>query len=120
VIVLASIAVRSRRNVLAVVLAVGGVYLVTDLRFAGQPIGLLFATLNAILFAGYIILGHRVASSNHIKGIDGPGLSMLIAAIVALPVGITEAFPPSAIRSHSLPGLASGCARPLSRTSSTN
>jgi len=93
VIVLAPIAVRSRRNVLAVVLAVGGVYLVTDLRFAGQPIGLLFAALNAILFAGYIILGHRVASSNHIKGIDGLRLSMLIAAVVALPIGITEALP---------------------------
>ena len=54
---------RSSRNVVALALAVVGVYLLTDVRFAGEPIGFLFAFANAGLFALYIVLGHRVAAA---------------------------------------------------------
>jgi inner membrane transporter RhtA len=46
-----------------------------------------------VLFAGYIVLGHRVARSGDVSGIDGLALSMLIAAVVALPLGVTDATP---------------------------
>ncbi len=51
VIALAAAGARSQRNLLALGLSVGGVYLLTDVRFAGQPLGILFAFANAILFS---------------------------------------------------------------------
>ncbi|WP_326807614.1 hypothetical protein OHB04_15140 [Streptomyces sp. NBC_01775] len=44
VIALATVAVRSMRNLLALVTAVAGVYLLTDVHLAVEPLGLLFAT----------------------------------------------------------------------------
>ena len=93
VIVLAAVAARTRRNVLALVLAVTAVYLLTDVRLVVAPIGVVFAAANAVLFALYIVLGHRVANSDQVKGIDGLALAMLIAAAVALPIGATYAVP---------------------------
>ncbi len=93
VIVLAALAARTKRNVAALVLAVVGVYLLTDVRLVAEPIGMAFAAANAVLFAAYIVLGHRVARNEQLPGIDGLALSMLIAAVVALPVGITDAVP---------------------------
>lgn len=93
VIALAALAARTRRNGLALLLAVGGVYLLTDVRLVAEPLGLAFAAANALLFALYIVLGHRVAQSEAVSGIDGLGLSMLIAAAVALPIGVWDAAP---------------------------
>lgn len=93
VIVLAALATRTRRNILALVCAVAGVYLLTDVRLVAEPMGIAFAAANAVLFAFYIVLGHRVARSEQVPGIDGLGLSMLIAATIALPIGITDAAP---------------------------
>jgi inner membrane transporter RhtA len=93
VIVLAAFAARTRRNVAALVAAVGGVYLLTDVRLVAEPLGFAFAVGNAVLFALYIVLGHRVARSGQVAGIDGLALSMLIAAVIALPIGIGQAAP---------------------------
>lgn len=87
VIALAAVAARTRRNGLALVLAVVGVYLLTDVRLIIEPVGVAFAAANALLFAAYIVLGHRVATSAEVKGLDGLALSMLIAAAVAAPIG---------------------------------
>jgi inner membrane transporter RhtA len=43
---LAALGARSRRNLLALALAIGGVYLLTDVRLAGEPIGFAFAFAN--------------------------------------------------------------------------
>lgn len=93
VIALAAFAARTRRNLLALVCAVGGVYLLTDVRLVAEPLGIAFAAANAVLFAAYIVLGHRVAHSRHLHGIDGLALSMLLAAVIALPIGIWDAAP---------------------------
>ena len=93
VVVLAAIGTRSGRNLLALVLAVAGVYLLSDVRLVAEPLGFAFATANAVLFALYIILGHRVAQSPEVRGIDGLALSMLLAAVVALPIGVLDAAP---------------------------
>ena len=93
VIALAALAARGRRNALALVLAVGGVYLLTDVRLVAEPVGVAFAVANAVLFALYIVLAHRVAQSEQVQGIDGLALAMLIAAVVALPIGIWDAAP---------------------------
>ena len=92
-IALAAVAVRSRRNAAALTLAVGGVYLLTDAVLVVEPVGIALAVANALLFAAYIVLGHRVASSARLSGIDGLATAMLIAAAVALPIGAWDAAP---------------------------
>ena len=59
--VVAAAGMRTRRNQLALLLVVLGVYLVTGVRLHGQPIGFAFAFANAALFEVYVVLGHRVA-----------------------------------------------------------
>ena len=87
---LAAIGVRSPRNVFALIVAVIGVYILTDVRLAVAPLGYVFAFANCALFILYIILGHRISGDG---GIDRLGLSMLFAAMFALPIGIREAAP---------------------------
>ena len=93
VIAVAAIGTRTGRNTVALLLAVGGVYLLSDVRLVAEPLGFVFAAANALLFALYIVLGHRVARSPAVRGIDGLALSMIIAAVVALPIGIGQAAP---------------------------
>jgi inner membrane transporter RhtA len=90
VIVLAALGARTPRNVAALALAVPGVYLLTDVQLAGEPLGVVFAFANAVLFALYIVLGHRVAQSG---GIDGLAASMLIATVVVTPLAGWAAVP---------------------------
>jgi inner membrane transporter RhtA len=93
VIALAALGAGTGRNVAALAVAVGGVYLLTDVRLAAEPLGIAFAVANAGLFSLYLVLGHRVARSPAVRGIDGLALAMLIAAILALPLGVTGAGP---------------------------
>src|SRR2546421_7993679 len=53
VIALAAIGARTPRNAGALALAVPGVYLITGVHVAGEPLGLVFAFANAFLFAPY-------------------------------------------------------------------
>jgi inner membrane transporter RhtA len=87
VVALGALGARSVRNGAALFLAVTGVYLITDVRIAGDPLGFGFAFANALLFALYIVLGHRVASQGAGAGIDGLAAAMLVAAVVATPLG---------------------------------
>ena len=94
VVALAAAGARTAGNLLALAGAVGGVYLVTDVRLGGEPAGIGFAFANALLFAAYIVLGHRVASrAGASAGIDGLAMAMLIAAAVATPIGGWQALP---------------------------
>jgi inner membrane transporter RhtA len=93
VIVLAALGARTPRNVLALGLAVPGVYLLTNVQFDGEPLGVVFAFANAVLFALYIVLGHRVAQRGAGGGIDGLAASMLIALIVVTPLAGWAAAP---------------------------
>jgi len=90
---LAALGMRSRRNFTALALAVAGVYLLTDVRFAGQPLGFGFAFADCALFVLYIILGHRIAADGGAAGIDRLGFAMLVAMLVAFPIGIRQAVP---------------------------
>ncbi len=88
---LAAIGLRSGRNVGALGFAVVGVFVLTDVRFAAETIGILLAFANCALFVLYIVLGHRVAS--RAGNIDRLGAAMLIAMVVALPIGFADAAP---------------------------
>lgn len=91
-IALAAAGVRSKRNFGALALAAAGVYVLTDVRFAGQPLGFAFAFADCALFVLYIILGHRIAADGGTAGIDRLGFAMLVAMVVALPFGIRQAM----------------------------
>jgi inner membrane transporter RhtA len=93
VIALAALGARTARNVGALLLAVGGVYLLTDVQFVAEPLGIAFAFANAALFSAYIVLAHRASRYEGMSGIDGLGASMLIAAVVITPLGGWEALP---------------------------
>lgn len=95
VIGLAAVGARTRRNVLALCLAVSGVLVLTDIRLAGEPLGFVFAFTNSALFVLYVVLGHRAANAGTRRqpdGIDRLGAAMLIAALVATPAGIGQAW----------------------------
>jgi len=93
VIALAAVGSRSVRNAVALALAVGGVYLLTDVRLEGEPLGVAVAFANAGLFAVYIVLAHRLAQRRSVGGIDGLGAAMLVAAVVVTPIAAWEAAP---------------------------
>lgn len=94
VVVLAAFGARTPRNLAALVAAVGGVYVLTGVRLAGEPLGLLFAFANAVLFAAYIVLAHRTARNPHsISGIDGLAAAMLTACVFVAPVAAWQAVP---------------------------
>jgi inner membrane transporter RhtA len=87
VIVLAALGVRTLRNGVALALAVPGVYILTDVHLATEPVGIVFAFANAALFALYIVLAHRVSRNRSLDRIDGLAAAMLLAAVVITPIG---------------------------------
>ena len=93
VIALAAAGVRGARNGLALALAMPGVYLLTGIRLAGEPLGVALAFGNALLFALYIVLAHRVSRQRGLGRIDGLAASMLVAAVVVTPLGGWDAAP---------------------------
>jgi inner membrane transporter RhtA len=93
VIALAAVGMRTARNAVALVSAVAGVYLLTDVRIEGEPVGVAFAFANAALFALYIVLAHRVARAQSMSGIDGLGAAMLVATVAITPIGAWSAAP---------------------------
>jgi inner membrane transporter RhtA len=87
VIALAAIGARTPRNAAALIAAVAGVYLLTDVVLIADPLGIAFAFANAGLFALYIVLAHRVAGRAGLSGVDGLGVAMLVAAVAITPLG---------------------------------
>lgn len=83
---------RTLRNAVALLLAALGVFLLIDIKWSTDPVGLLWSGLNAALFVGYIVLGHRVAQAGARSGVERLGAAMAIALFVVLPIGLTEAF----------------------------
>jgi inner membrane transporter RhtA len=92
---LAAAGVRTRRNLLALLLAVGGALVLTQVRFGGAPLGFAFAFLNCAGFVLYVVLGHRVATTGGgiFGGIDQLGAAMLVAAVVVTPFTAWAAAP---------------------------
>lgn len=83
--------VRTCRNALALLSAAIGVFVLIDVRWATDPQGLAWAVLNALMFAAYIILGHRASRKGASGGVRQLGASMAIALVVLMPVGFAEA-----------------------------
>ncbi len=91
---------RSLRNLLALALAISGVVVLIDIKWSSDLEGLMWATLNAALFVGYIVLGHRAAQEGASGGVERLGAAMAIALVILMPIGFIEAS-----RVFSMPGL---------------
>src|SRR5712691_1642694 len=92
-ITLAAVGARTRRNIVALLLAAGGGWILTDIRFGGQPLGFVFAFANCAFFMLYVVLGHRIAQDGGTAGIDRLGAAMLIALLAITPIGFSGALP---------------------------
>ena len=93
-IVLALVGTKTLRNLLALGFTATGVYLLTEVRLTGEPMGFVWAFANALLFTFYIILAHRIAKvGGNTRPVDRLGASMMVAALVITPLGIQDALP---------------------------
>lgn len=91
-ITLAALGMRTKRNIIALILAAGGGLVLTDVRLGGAPVGFIFAFINCALFMLYIVLGHRIAQDGGAAGIDRLGLAMLFALLAVSPIGFVAAI----------------------------
>jgi inner membrane transporter RhtA len=82
---------HSRRNAAALLLAVGGVVVLIDVKWASDPLGLVWSALNAALFVVYIVLGHKAAEDGASGGVQRLGAAMAIALVILMPIGFPEA-----------------------------
>jgi inner membrane transporter RhtA len=91
-IAVALVGVQSVRNLAALVVSVAGVYALIGLAGTDDAFGLLFAVLNAIFFAFYVVVGHALSRAKDAgTSIDRLGAAMLVALVLAMPVGLKDA-----------------------------
>jgi inner membrane transporter RhtA len=83
---------RTRRNLAALVVTLVGVFLLIDVRWASDPVGLFWAFLNGALFVGYIALGHKLSEVGASGGVERLGAAMSLAFLFVLPVGLVQAL----------------------------
>lgn len=90
----AAVGSRSLRDGLSVLAALVGVILIADVQLSAEPAGMAFALLAALFWAGYIILGKRVALQGNPA--DSLAVGFTVAMVVTAPVvacGIATAGP---------------------------
>jgi inner membrane transporter RhtA len=90
VVALAAFGVRSGRNLVALAVAVAGVYVLIDIRLRGGALGYGLAFANATMFALYIVLAHRVSRQS---GVDGLAAAMLMALPAVTVLGGWDVVP---------------------------
>lgn len=91
-ITVAAVRTRTRRNGLALLLAVVGVAVLSGLEFRnGDPLGLLFILLASTMWAAYIVIGMRVARLD--RGMSGLGIGLVFGAVAITPFGAPGSGP---------------------------
>jgi inner membrane transporter RhtA len=82
---------RTARNFAALTLAVLGVFLLIDVKWSTDPLGLFWASLNGALFVGYIVLGHKISEGGASGGVERLGAAMAMAFFFIMPIGFVQA-----------------------------
>ncbi|MEM6424566.1 MAG: EamA family transporter [Cyanobacteria bacterium P01_D01_bin.128] len=82
---------RALRNYVALALAIAGVFILIDVRWSDDALGLTFAAVNALLFMTYIILGHRISEQGAGEGVGRLGAAMAAAFLFVMPIGFADA-----------------------------
>lgn len=99
---------RTRRNVLALALAMLGVFILIDVKWSSDPLGLFWAMLNGALFVGYVVLGHKAAAGGASGGVERLGAAMAIAFVLIMPIGFAQALRVFGMAELVLAGIAVG------------
>lgn len=84
-ILVAAFRTRTRRNAVALAVAVIGVIVLSGVEIGGEPLGILFTLLASAMWATYIVVGSRVAQQSH--GVAGLGVGLAIGALAIAPIG---------------------------------
>lgn len=103
-IVVAAAGSRTRRDALALGLALAGVITLADVRFGAAPLGVALALGAGVCWALYIVLGHRVAREPGIRPQDGLAAGMGVGALALAP-----ALAPSTGAAFAAPLLLAAC-----------
>jgi inner membrane transporter RhtA len=82
---------RTRRNAVALGLAVVGVMVLSGVEVDAEPLGLLFVFGASAMWAVYIIVGRRVAAQD--RGVAGLALGMVFASLTLTPFGAPGSGP---------------------------
>jgi len=77
---------RTRRNTVALLLAAGGVAVLSGVEIGGEPLGILFIFCASAMWATYIVVGRRVAALD--RGLSGLGVGLVIGSLAIAPFGI--------------------------------
>jgi inner membrane transporter RhtA len=101
--VLAAFGARTARSRLTLALSIVGGILASCTEIAGNGFGLVFAVVNAIMFALYITISSKLARGPSMLGLDGLACAMAIALVVAAPTAA-----PSVIASITRPAVVLG------------
>ena len=97
----AAFGTRTLRSTAALALAAGGVVVLAGVETGGTLRGVWFALLAGAFWAGYIVLGHKVARGA--AWVDGLGVGMFVGALVISPFGIPHV--PTAVMQPALLGV---------------
>lgn len=88
-VVVAALGSRGRRDIAALLMVMLGVVLIADVQLSGQPLGVGFALLAAAAWAGYIVLGKRVAlADTGVSGFDSLAVGFTVATVVLSPLSL--------------------------------
>ncbi len=85
-IAVAAVSGRSLRSLLSLAVAAAGVVTLAGVEAEGTLRGVAFALLAGGCWAGYIVLGHRVASAG--SNVDGLGVGMAVGTLAIAPLGV--------------------------------
>lgn len=108
-IAVAALTTRSFRNTSALLMASIGVLVLGGVELGNEPIGLLFILLASVMWAGYIVIGSRVALGQ--RGVAGLAVGLVVGGLVITPFATSDAgiavTTPSLLMSCALIGLLS-------------
>jgi inner membrane transporter RhtA len=99
---------RTARNLAALALTVLGVFLLIDVKWSTDPLGLFWAFLNGALFVGYIVLGHKISEGGASGGVERLGAAMTMAFFFIMPIGFVQAAEAFTMPALVLAGVAVG------------
>ena len=88
-ITVAALRTRSVRNTVALLFAAIGVVVLGGVELGNEPLGLVFILAASVMWAGYIVMGSRVALAD--RGVSGLALGLLFGGIVITPFAAGDA-----------------------------
>ncbi|WP_083666430.1 EamA family transporter [Saccharomonospora sp. CUA-673] len=85
-VLVAALGSRTKRDFAALTLVIAGVLAIADVQWSGSPSGVAFALAAAAAWAGYIVLGKKVALGGN--GIDSLAVGFTVATVVLSPLAL--------------------------------